>query len=132
VTRPISPIGAIHNGIELIMTSRNDKLGPGFDLIAESSNNAANRIKFFRIAFGHTHNNRKISSQNALSIAYPAISVGRRTLNWQLKVDLSPLEVQVLFLSILRLETAMPKGGHLHVKQSGHGYSVTVEKKYTH
>lgn len=42
----ISPIGAIHNGIELIMMSRKDKFGPEFDLIAESSNNAANRIKF--------------------------------------------------------------------------------------
>ena len=56
----ISPIGTIHNGIELIKMSTKDKLGSESDLIAGSSNNAFNRIKFFRIAFGHTLNNRKI------------------------------------------------------------------------
>ena len=45
----ISSIGAIHNGIEPILMSAKDNLGPEFDLFAESSHNEANIIKFLEL-----------------------------------------------------------------------------------
>jgi histidine phosphotransferase ChpT len=49
----ISPIGAIHNGLELIsMTASLDVKSPEMALIHDSCQDARAHIEFFRVAFG--------------------------------------------------------------------------------
>ena len=47
----ISPIGAIGNGVELLQMAPRDSAAE-LDLITDSVDNAAARIRFFRVAFG--------------------------------------------------------------------------------
>jgi histidine phosphotransferase ChpT len=47
----ISPIGAIGNGVELLLMEASGK-GPELSLISESVAAANARIRFFRVAFG--------------------------------------------------------------------------------
>ena len=84
----ISSIGAIHNGIEPILMSAKDNLGPEFDLLAESSHNEANRIKFFGVAFGNSLNTHEISSKNAFQTSnlLKQNGMGR---NWTVKLKLT-------------------------------------------
>lgn len=47
----ISPIGAIGNGVELLMLDK-AAASPEMDLISESVTQASARIRFFRLAYG--------------------------------------------------------------------------------
>jgi histidine phosphotransferase ChpT len=48
----INPIGAIHNGLELMTLSQSTAKGIEFDLVQASANDARARVEFFRLAFG--------------------------------------------------------------------------------
>jgi len=48
----INPIGAIHNGLELMTLSQSTAQGIEFDLVQASANDARARAEFFRLAFG--------------------------------------------------------------------------------
>lgn len=52
----ISPIGAIHNGIELLMLGQTkDVPDEEMSLIFDSCRHAENKVKFFRLAFGQNY-----------------------------------------------------------------------------
>ena len=63
----ISPIGAIGNGVELLMMDGAAQT-PELALIAESVANANARIRFFRLAFGANAAHQKIARSEILSI----------------------------------------------------------------
>lgn len=110
----ISSIGAIHNGIEPILMSARDNLGPEFDLLAENSHNEANRIKFFGVAFGNSLNTHEISSKNAFSNVQPVgTECYEQKLDCQIETDLSLVKAQTLLSSIFYITTATPKVGRL-------------------
>tara|TARA_B100001093_G_scaffold375978_1_gene361116 strand:+ start:1609 stop:1902 length:294 start_codon:yes stop_codon:yes gene_type:complete len=94
--------------------SAKDNLGPEFDLLAESSHNEANIIKFFGVAFGNSLNTHEISSKNAFSNVQPVETewYGQK-LGRQIETDLFPVKARTLLLSIFYLTTATPKAGHL-------------------
>ena len=62
----ISPIGAIHNGLELISLSGAVQHEAEISLITQSCQNAASRIKFFRVAFGVSGSDRQLSTDTLL------------------------------------------------------------------
>ena len=123
----ISPIGAIGNGVELLMM---DGLGssPEFALIADSVANANARIRFFRVAFGAAGaSEQRIGRTEVAGILSDLTRGGRVTLEWHSPSDLSRREVKLAFLSILCLESAMPHGGTVSIDRGDTRWTLRGE-----
>jgi histidine phosphotransferase ChpT len=110
----ISPIGAISNGVELLMMD-GSTMGPEIALIAESVANANARIRFFRVAYGASGPDQRIGRPEVLSILSDLTRGGRLTIDWRGPVDMPRREVKLAFLLIQCLETAMAFGGRITV-----------------
>lgn len=120
----ISPIGAIGNGVELLMM---DGMGtsPELALIVDSVANANARIRFFRVAFGAAGaSDQRISRSEVVGILDDLTRGGRLTMEWQTPTDLSRREVKLAFLSILCLESAMPHGGTLSIDRDENRWTL--------
>ncbi len=110
----ISPIGAIGNGVELLVMEGTGK-GPEITLISESVANASARIRFFRIAFGTSNTDQRVGRPEIQSILSDLTRGGRLTLDWQAEGDQLRREVKLVFLAIQCLETAMAYGGTITI-----------------
>jgi histidine phosphotransferase ChpT len=113
----ISPIGAISNGLELLMMDGSQG-GPEMVLISESVANANARIRFFRVAFGLAQDDQRIARSEVQSILTDVTRGGRLQVEWTSDLDLARAEVKLAFLLIQCLENAMAYGGRISV--TGH------------
>jgi histidine phosphotransferase ChpT len=120
----VNPIGAIGNGVELMMMDGTAK-GPELALIAESVASANARLRFFRIAFGASGDQR-IARSDVLSILSDVTQGGRLRIDWTSTADLARSEVRLAFLAIQCFETVMPYGGTLTVEQSADQWQVAA------
>lgn len=114
----ISPIGAIHNGLELLSLSGASSDSPEMTLIAESCASAQEKLKFFRIAFGASNSGTSFTAQSIDEITRSVIERPRLQLNWSITQDLDRSVVQALLLGLLCLETALPQGGQIDIKMA--------------
>lgn len=120
----ISPIGAIGNGVELMMMEGAGK-GPEMTLISESVAGANARIRFFRVAFGVTAPDQRIGRNEVVSTLTDLTRGGRIVIDWQSPPDLSRREVKLAFLLVMCLETAMAYGGKILVERTESRWSMT-------
>ncbi|MDO9639369.1 MAG: histidine phosphotransferase family protein [Pseudotabrizicola sp.] len=123
----ISPIGAIGNGVELLMM---DGMGssPELTLIADSVANATARIRFFRVAFGSAGSSEhRISRAEVVNILRDLTRGARLVMDWQSPTDLSRREVKLAFLAILCVECAMPHGGTLTIERGEQRWTLRGE-----
>lgn len=120
----ISPIGAISNGVELLMMD-GASIGPEIALISESVANANARIRFFRVAFGASSQDQRIGRQEVISILSDLTRGGRLTIDWRGPSDLSRREVKLAFLLIQCLESAMAFGGRIMVDLADGRWTMT-------
>ena len=113
----ISPIGAISNGVELLMMDGKSS-SPELSLIVDSVANATARIRFFRVAFGAPGaSEHRIARAEVVNILGDLTRGARLSMDWQSPTDLSRREVKLAFLAILCLESAMPHGGTLLIER---------------
>ena len=110
----ISPIGAISNGLELLIMDGSQG-GPEMVLISESVANANARIRFFRVAFGLAQTDQRIARSEVKSILSDVTRGGRLQIEWTSDADLARAEVKLAFLLIQCLENAMAYGGRVVV-----------------
>lgn len=122
----ISPIGAIGNGLELLMMETGSN-GPEMALISESVAHANARIRFFRVAFGAAQGEQRVGRAEVASIVSDMTKGGRLTIDWQSGQDLSRSEVKIAFLLLMCLETAMAYGGKVTVQVDGGRWSIVGE-----
>ena len=120
----ISPIGAISNGLELLMLD-GQQGGPEMVLIAESVANANARIRYFRVAYGLANPDQRIGRPEVLSILTDMTSGGRLHIDWQSGNDLSRGEVKIVFLLLQCLESAMAYGGRVVVVSADDKWQIT-------
>lgn len=120
----ISPIGAIGNGVELLLMEGVAK-GPEMALVSESVAHANARIRFFRVAFGQTSKDQRIGLSEITSILSDMAQGGRVTVQWASQADLSRRETKLAFLCILCLETALSQGGRIMVDRDETRWTVT-------
>lgn len=120
----ISPIGAIGNGVELMMMDGSTR-GPEIALIAESVANANARIRFFRIAFGAASSEQRIGRAEVTAVLSDITRGGRLVIEWQSPPDLPRPAVKLAFLLIQCLETAMPFGGRITVGHDAAAWTLT-------
>ncbi|MEH7827404.1 histidine phosphotransferase family protein [Gemmobacter denitrificans] len=120
----ISPIGAIGNGVELLMMDGAAQ-SPEVMLIAESVANANARIRFFRIGFGAASVDQRIGRPEVASILSDLTRGGRLVIDWQGPQELPRSEVKLAFLLIMCLETAMAFGGRISVERGESRWVLT-------
>jgi len=120
----ISPIGAIGNGLELLMIEGATR-GPEMALIAQSVAAANARIRFFRVAFGLSSDDQRLGRPEVVSILSDLTAGGRVSIDWQLPSDLLRREAKLIFLAILCVESAMAFGGRITITQDGGRYSIS-------
>ena len=112
----ISPIGAIGNGVELLIMDLGAK-SPEVALIAQSVAHANARVRFFRLAFGAAGAEARQNVAEVRSILSDLTQGSRLTVEWATGSDLPRAGVKLSFLLILCLETAMPYGGRIVVSE---------------
>lgn len=122
----ISPIGAIGNGVELLMMDGVAKT-PELALIAESVASANARIRFFRIAYGQAGSSQRIGRGEAAGIVADMTRAGRLQIEWLGESELSRREVKLVFLLLQCLETAMAYGGRITIEKSESGWLMEGE-----
>lgn len=120
----ISPIGAIGNGLELLMMDGSPG-GPEMVLISESVANATARIRFFRIAFGMAQADQQIGRAEVQSVLADMTRGGRLGIDWVTGADLPRAEVKVAFLLIQCLESAMAYGGRITVRHADGRWQIS-------
>jgi histidine phosphotransferase ChpT len=121
----ISPLGAIGNGVELLMMSGVN--GPELALIQESVANANARIKFFRVAFGAVSEGTQLKQSEIEDILTPITRGGRQKIDWQVTGGAQRAEIKLAFLCLQCLETAMPYGGKITVRCEGLRWKIEAE-----
>lgn len=120
----ISPIGAIGNGVELLMMEGSSG-GPEIALISESVANANARIRFFRVAFGLAQAEQRMGRAEVQSILSDLTQGGRLTIDWASGADHLRTEVKIAFLLIQCLENAMAYGGKISVVEQDGRWQIT-------
>lgn len=122
----MSPVGALNNGVELLADEQDpDMRERCIDLLAESARTSANKLKFFRLAFGAAGGfGDAIDSGEARSALEGLItSDGRRELGWMVgDAKLSKGATKLLLNLALIGGDSLVRGGRLDVgAESGAG-----------
>jgi histidine phosphotransferase ChpT len=120
----ISPIGAIGNGIELMMMDSAAAPTQEMALILESTGHANARIRFFRVAFGLCGADQRIGRAEAASIVADMTTGGRLNVDWSSPQDLARRDIKLVYLALLCLESALPVGGAICVEMGDNGWSL--------
>lgn len=119
----ISPIGAINNGLELMVMSGAQQ-SPEMQLIGESVDNASARIRFFRIAFGAA-GDQLVGPPEVSSILRDLYKNSRLDVQW-LPDDARPRAcVRLVFLALMCIETGMPYGGQINISDKDGAWDIT-------
>lgn len=120
----LSPVGALNNGLELLA----DETDPAMrarcmELLGESARTSANKLKFFRLAFGAAGAfGDTVDPREAKSAIEGLLSDARRTtLGWMVEAEqLSKPAVKVLLNLVLIANEALVRGGTLDVGAEQH------------
>ena len=124
----ISPIGAIGNGVELLIADHGYS-SPELLLIAESVAAANARLRFFRVAYGLAGPDQRLA-RSEISQVLQAISQGTRLqLFWHSDSDVDRRAVKRAFLLIQCLEAALPWGGQIRIRQEGAEWELLAESE---
>ena len=115
----LSPVGALNNGIELLADEQDPEMRERcLELLAESARASANKLKFFRLAFGAAGGfGDAIDTREARSALEGLFGAERRIeLGWMVSDDkLSKGAVKLLLNLALLAGDALVRGGRLDV-----------------
>jgi histidine phosphotransferase ChpT len=117
----VGPIGAISNGLE-ILDDEPDFASDAGALIAQSAQQAACRLQFYRIAYGSTG---AIADALARAAAAELFAHGKIRCRWAemaLPVGWEKLACNLLLLA----SEALPRGGEIRLDTDGRGITVTA------
>jgi histidine phosphotransferase ChpT len=115
----LSPVGAMSNGLELLV----DEPDPGMreqvmGLLGDSATSTANKLKFFRLAFGAAGGFDDEIDANEAKAAIEGLfcTSGRVTLGWMVpKPTLSKPAIKVMLNMALIAGDALVRGGQLDI-----------------
>jgi histidine phosphotransferase ChpT len=115
----LSPVGAMNNGLELLADEHDPQMRQRcMDLLAESAKSAADKLKFFRLAFGAAGGfGTQVDPAEARAVVEPLVTASRKTeLIWSVPAALMPKRaVKILLNLVLIANDALVRGGTLHV-----------------
>jgi len=111
----INPIGATHNGIELLALDPNVPKGLEFDLITASLNDAKARVEFCRLVFGAAAADMTVTSATFRSLMSNIFDQKRYGMTWGLPDTIDRALAKRLGLSMLCIEQQMPRGANISI-----------------
>jgi histidine phosphotransferase ChpT len=115
----LSPVGAMNNGIELLADEHDPEMRRRcMDLLAESAKSAADKLKFFRLAFGAAGGfGADVDPNEAKLVIAPMVTAsGRTVLEWAVPAEVMPKKaVKILLNLVLLANEALVRGGTLFV-----------------
>lgn len=115
----LSPVGALNNGIELLADEHDPEMRARcLELLADSARASANKLKFFRLAFGAAGGfGEQVDAREAkTAIEGLFVSGGRIELGWMVgDATLSKPAIKLLLNLALIAGDALVRGGRLDV-----------------
>lgn len=114
----LSPVGALNNGIELLVDEQDPEMRARcLDLLAESARASANKLKFFRLAFGAAGGFGDLVDVREAKSAIEGLLGGERVqLGWMVaEPALSKTAIKVLLNLALIAGDALVRGGRLDI-----------------
>lgn len=111
----VGPVGAVNNGVELMREFGSGNDDEAMDLVASSASQAAEKLKFFRVAYGLAAGTARTIG-DARGLVACIIEPGRMTLDWpeDASVESTMLDegsVKLLLnMIMLAAEALSPKG----------------------
>ena len=115
----LSPVGALNNGLELLADEHDPEMRARcMELLSESATASANKLKFFRLAFGAAGGfGEEVDAGEAkLAIEGMFVNNGRIELGWMVSTPtLSKPAIKVLLNLALIAGDALVRGGRLDV-----------------
>lgn len=120
-----SPLGAIGNGLELLMLEGAES--PELSLLLDSVTAANARIRFLRMAFGMNRSRHIMPCAEVNSLLKDWSGLGRMTIDWPKELDLPRNEVRQIFLMFLCCETALPYGGRARLTRDGASWQMELQ-----
>lgn len=126
----LSPVGALNNGIELLADEHDPETRAScLDLLTVSARTSANKLKFFRLAFGAAGGfSDEVDTQEARTAIEGLFeSEGRVLLNWMVEEQtISKSALKVLLNLVLLAGDALVRGGNLTVGAEKHGGGLDI------
>ena len=115
----LSPVGALNNGIELIAEEKDPEMRKRcFELLEQSAKISADKLKFFRLAFGAAggYGDMVPVEEPRAVIDALAGNNGRITVSWSISADSLPKPAvkTLLNLALIAIE-ALVRGGTLDI-----------------
>ena len=114
----INPIGAIHNGLELMTLAQSTATGLEFGLVQASATDARARVEFFRLAFGGQKRWVQMDGNALCTICAPLFSAPRYRITWSIPTSIDRTDAKIIVLGLLCFEKQMPHGGDIWVSLS--------------
>ena len=128
----MSPVGALNNGIELMADEQDPEMRERcVELLADSAKATANKLKFFRLAFGAGGGFGDLIDANEARIALEGIFGAERRieLGWMVADDkLSKGAMKLLLNLALIVGDALVRGGRLDIgaETTGNGLEIAI------
>jgi histidine phosphotransferase ChpT len=114
----VSPVGALMNGVELLADESDPAMrAQCLQLLADSARQTANRLKFFRLAFGAAGGfGADVDTREIHSAIEGLFGSGKTTLDWQVTAPSLPkASAKILLNMALLTGDALLRGGKLTV-----------------
>jgi len=126
----LSPVGALNNGIELLADEHDpDMRARCLDLLSESARVSANKLKFFRLAFGAAGGfGDEVDTREARTVIQGLFgSDGRIRLGWMVdEQKMSKSALKILLNLVLLAGDSLVRGGSLTVGSEKHGGGLDI------
>ncbi len=122
----VSPVGAINNGVELLDEADPEFVKEALALIGQSARKAAQRLQFYRFAYGTAGAGRGPATEGrALSAAL--LEGGKVQCEWNTAAAALELPWQRVGCNLVVLAAeALPRGGKVTVEPSAGGVGIEV------
>ena len=133
----LSPVGALNNGIELLADEHDPEMRARcLDLLGESARASANKLKFFRLAFGAAGGFGDEVDTREARVAIEGLfgGDGRVQLGWMVdEPTMSKSALKILLNLVLIAGDALVRGGRLDVGAERHdkGLDIVVRAEGT-
>nr|WP_047169763.1 histidine phosphotransferase family protein [Sphingomonas sp. Y57] len=126
----LSPVGALNNGIELLADETDpDMRERCMELLAESAQTTANRLKFFRLAFGAAGGfGERVDTREAREAIEGLHGNGKVRVGWMVDAaTLSKPAIKTLLNLALIAGDALVRGGQLDIAAEGGEVVIRAE-----
>jgi histidine phosphotransferase ChpT len=126
----LSPVGALNNGIELLADEHDPEMRARcLDLLGESARASANKLKFFRLAFGAAGGFADEVDTREARVAIEGLfgGDGRIQLGWMVdEPTMGKAALKILLNLVLIAGDALVRGGRLDVGAERHGAGLDI------